>query len=89
MYTLLVFSSDTRLDIQFIYSDSESVVEYKRLYFDLLWNRGMPARSRINELEGKVSRKSLAGPATKSVIMDRIRACMHVWSASRDIYLFN
>jgi hypothetical protein len=57
MYTLLVFSSDTRLDIQFIHGDSESVVEYKRLYFDLLWNRAMPVRSRINELEGKVSRK--------------------------------
>ena len=47
MYTLLVFSSDTRFDIQFIHGDSESVVEYKRHYFDLLWNRGMPARSRI------------------------------------------
>ena len=57
MYKLLVFSSDTRLDIQFIDGDSESVVGDKRLYFDLLWNRGMPARSRINELKGKVSRK--------------------------------
>jgi hypothetical protein len=61
----------TRLDIQFIHGDSESVAEYKRHYFDLLWNGAMLVRSRINKLEGKVSRKSLAGPATKSVI-DRI-----------------
>jgi hypothetical protein len=61
--------------IQFIYSDSESVVEYKRRCFDLLWDRAIPAQTRINELEGK-GEESLAAPATQTVIIDRIHSCM-------------
>jgi hypothetical protein len=37
--------------IQFIHSDSESVVEYKQLVFAALLKRAIPAQSRINDLE--------------------------------------
>ena len=61
--------------IQFIYSDSESVVEYKRQCFDLLWDRAIPAQTRINELEGEES--LVAAPATQTqVVIDRIHSCM-------------
>jgi hypothetical protein len=71
--------------IQFIYSDSESVVEYKRQCFDVLWDRAIPAQTRINELEGgggvsEGEEESLAAPAaqtqTQTVIIDRIHSCM-------------
>jgi len=39
--------------LQFIYSDSESLVEIKQLIFNALYVRAIPARRRINELEGE------------------------------------
>jgi hypothetical protein len=66
--------------IQFIYSDSESVVEYKRRCFDLLWDRAIPAQTRVNELEGEGGggESLAAAPATQTqtVIIDRIHSCM-------------
>jgi hypothetical protein len=71
--------------IQFIYSDSESVVEYKRQCFDLLWDRSIPGQTRINELEGGggVSEGGGAGeslaapPSTQTqIVIDRIHSCM-------------
>lgn len=64
--------------IQFIYSDSESVVEYKRQCFDLLWDRAIPAQTRINELEGGGGESLAAATATQTqtVIIDRIHSCM-------------
>ena len=65
--------------IQFIYSDSESVVEYKRQCFDLLWDRAIPAQTRIDQLEGVGEEESLvaAAPATQTqVVIDRIHSCM-------------
>jgi hypothetical protein len=64
--------------IQFIYSDSESVVEYKQRCFDLLWDRAIPGQTRINELEGGGEEESLvAAPATQTqVVIDRIHSCM-------------
>jgi hypothetical protein len=71
--------------IQFIYSDSESVVEYKRQCFDLLWDRAIPGQTRINELEGGggVSEGGGAGeslaapPSTQTqIVIDRIHSCM-------------
>ena len=59
--------------IQFIQSDSESVVGYKQSCFDLLWDRATPARSRINELEGKIAGTTTAGHA--KAIIDRIYVC--------------
>jgi len=64
--------------IQFIYSDSESVVEFKRRCFDLLWDRAIPAQTRVNELEAGGGESLAAAPATQTqtVIIDRIHSCM-------------
>jgi hypothetical protein len=77
------FAPREERSIQFIYSDSESVVEYKRQCFDLLWDRAIPAQTRINELEGGgVSGGGegslVAAPAaqTQTVMIDRIHSCM-------------
>jgi hypothetical protein len=43
-------STDVR-EMQFIQSDSESVVGYKQLIFETLWKRAIPAASRIAQLE--------------------------------------
>jgi hypothetical protein len=48
----------------------------------------MPARSRISELEGKVSRKrEPSRPRNK--ICNRQDSCMHAWNASRDIFIYS
>jgi hypothetical protein len=69
--------------IQFIQSDSESVVRYKQLLFDALWTRATHAQSRFDELErkraGKVFGKNDGSSeaitkSTKNVI-DRIYVC--------------
>jgi hypothetical protein len=73
-------------DIQFIQSDSESVIRYKQLIFDSLWKRAIPAQQRINELAGK-SVENLAGETTKTVI-DRIFVCvecMHTFVYSIEV----
>jgi|SRR5215211_1414951 len=77
------FAPSEERSIQFIYSDSESVVEYKQRCFDLLWDRAIPAQTRVNELEGggvsEGEEESLAAaPATQTqtVIIDRIHSCM-------------
>lgn len=55
--------------IQFVHSDSESVVGYKQLVFEALWKRAVPAQSRINELEGN----NLAGTVhPEKGVIDRI-----------------
>jgi hypothetical protein len=68
------FAPREEAKLQVIHSDSESVVEYKRLCFDSLWDKATPALSRIEELESKDADKSAADNATKHVI-DRIYAC--------------
>ena len=60
--------------IQFIHSDSESVVERKRQCFDLLWDKAMPAQARIDELERSLVSSSTA-EATR-IVIDRIYACL-------------
>jgi hypothetical protein len=75
-------------DIQFIYSDTDSVVRLKQLLFDLLWTRATPAQLRIDELEGKGKKQDstlmAAGrrriiettiEAKKKNIIDRIYVC--------------
>jgi hypothetical protein len=70
--------------IQFIHSDSESVVRLKQLLFDLLWTRATPAQSRIDELEGREKKDSSAvgggGRSTETAeakknVIDRIYVC--------------
>jgi hypothetical protein len=69
--------------IRFIYSDSESVVEYKRRCFDLLWDRAIPAQIRINELEGGGGGESLvAAPATQTQTV-KSTGFIYAWNASR------
>ncbi len=69
------FAARQELQIQFILSDSESVVEYKRHCFDLLWDKATTAQSRIDELEGKTVEGSGAPEETAKTIIDRIYAC--------------
>jgi hypothetical protein len=64
--------------IQFVYSDSESVVGYKRLVFDALWTRAVSAQSRIDELEGlkeDVAGEKDVAVGTTNKIIDRIYVC--------------
>ena len=61
--------------LQVIHSDSESVVEYKRLCFTSLWDKAVPGQSRIHELEDDVAGKSNSVLGTTSVI-DRIYECI-------------
>jgi hypothetical protein len=63
-------------NIQFIHSDSESVVAYKRRCFDLLWDRAMPAQSRIDELEGKTAEGKVATEERARTVIDRIYVCV-------------
>lgn len=81
------FAPREEAKIQVIHTDSESVVEYKRLCFDSLWDKAAPALQRIEELERKDA-KSAADNATKNAI-DRIYACMEckqtfIYPAERD-----
>jgi hypothetical protein len=68
------FAPREEAKIQVIHTDSESVVEYKRICFDSLWDKATPALSRIEELERK-DIKSAVDNGTKNAI-DRIYACM-------------
>jgi hypothetical protein len=61
--------------LQFIQSDSESVLRYKRLIFDSLWDRATPAQSRIDELEGKTAIGKESTEA-KAPVIDRIYVCL-------------
>jgi hypothetical protein len=69
------FAPREEAKMQVIHTDSESVVEYKRLCFDSLWDKATPALSRIEELKNEDVDKSAADNATKNII-DRIYACM-------------
>jgi hypothetical protein len=60
--------------IQFIESDSESVVEIEQLIFDALWSRATPAQSRFDELEGKGIGQGVA--SEKKMTIDRIYTCV-------------
>jgi hypothetical protein len=60
--------------LQVIHSESESVVEYKRLCFLALWDKAASGQSRIHELDEVVAGNSVSVPATTSVI-DRIYEC--------------
>jgi hypothetical protein len=66
--------------IQFIQSDSESVLKIKQLIFDALWTRAIPAQSRIDELEGKKGfvsgDKSIEALHPRKEIIDRIYVCI-------------
>jgi hypothetical protein len=68
------FAPREEYKLQVIHTDSESVVEYKRLCFDMLWDKATPAPSRIKELERKDDGKSAPDREAKAVI-DRIYAC--------------
>lgn len=59
--------------IQFIHSDSESLVKYKQLIFEALWKRATPAQSRINELDGNIVETGTVQPAKAAI--DRIYVC--------------
>jgi hypothetical protein len=76
-YMALVPSSAPREEIekiQLIYSDSESVVGIKQRIFNALWDRAIPAQSRIDELEGKVPGEAITTQDTRKVI-DSIHVC--------------
>ena len=84
-------------NIQFILSDSESVVSYKQLIFDMLWLRATPAKSRFDELEGKRTEKDIASddgrgiPTTthlesKDEIIDRIYSCKNCRNTFINVY---
>jgi hypothetical protein len=60
--------------LQVIHSDSESMVEYKRLCFLSLWDKAVSGKSRIYELEQVVAGKSVSVAAATNVI-DRIYEC--------------
>jgi hypothetical protein len=69
-------------NIQFIQSDSESVVAYKQLIFDTLWIRATPAQSRFDELEGKKAASAFgekgsvkAAIEARKKVIDRIYVC--------------
>jgi hypothetical protein len=69
-------------NIQFIQSDSESVVAYKQLVFDALWTKATPAQSRFDELEGKKAASAFGekGSMTAAIearkkVIDRIYVC--------------
>jgi hypothetical protein len=60
--------------LQVIHSDSESVVEYKRLCFMSLWDKSAPGQVRIDELEDVAGGNRVSIPAATNVI-DRIYEC--------------
>ena len=67
-------------NLQFIQSDSESVVATKQMIFDALWTRATPAQSRIDELEGKrkanvFGNRSMATAGERKNVIDRIYLC--------------
>ena len=65
--------------IQFVHSDSESVIGYKQQIFDALWTRAVSAQSRIDELEGRKEdvdgEIDAATARTANKIIDRIYVC--------------
>jgi hypothetical protein len=69
-------------DIQFIQSNSESVVRYKQLLFDMLWTKATPGQRRIDELERKSKVSSVIkeraieqSEVTRRNAIDRIYVC--------------
>lgn len=61
-------------EIQFIESNSESVLAYKQLIFDALWERAIPSQLRIDELEGNAPKVNSSNEIRN--VIDRIYACL-------------
>ena len=61
--------------LQVIHSDSESVVEYKRLCFMSLWDKAVSGESRIHQLEAVAAGNSVSVAEATNVI-DRIYECI-------------
>jgi len=57
---------------QFMYSESESVIEIKHLIYDALYARSIPAQLRINQLE---TNEKIAA-TTNNQTIDRIYSCI-------------
>jgi len=71
-------------DIQFMHSESESVVRYKQLLFDMLWHKSIPAQSRFNELENAKRSENSRKVSKQNRAIDRLYVC----NDCHDVFIF-
>lgn len=77
-FVAMVPSFGPRLErsIQFVQSDSESLVLHKQQTFDALWVRATPAQERFDELSGKSVHARADGKMTRRNVIDSLHVCL-------------